>query len=139
MASPNPQPSPQPANTSDAAAAPEPVARMSEESVVAELKSLPEWSDTGGSIQRTFQFKSFVESMRFVNRVADQAELDQHHPDILVRWNKVTLTLSTHDAGGISAKDFALARKADEFGKSIGAIVRQAPAKPGAGAKRAKK
>lgn len=89
--------------------------RMSEAEVDKALQALPEWSGTGSAIHRTFQFKDFVESMKFVNAVAAAAEADQHHPDILVRWNKVTLTLSTHDAGGITAKDFALAGKADRL------------------------
>lgn len=90
--------------------------RMNEADVKQSLKSVPEWSGNGGStgsIQRTFQFKDFVESIRFVNAVAAAAEAAQHHPDILIRWNKVTLTLSTHDAGGITPLDFALAAKSD--------------------------
>jgi 4a-hydroxytetrahydrobiopterin dehydratase len=87
--------------------------RMSEAEVKEALKAVPEWSETGGAINRTYQFPGFVEAMKFVNAVAQQAESDQHHPDILVRWNKVTLSVSTHDAGGITAKDFALAAKAD--------------------------
>ena len=68
------------------------------------------------SIQRTFLFKDFVEAMKFVNVVAQEAERLQHHPDILVRWNKVTLTLSTHDAGGITEKDLSFATAADKLG-----------------------
>jgi len=73
----------------------------------------PEWSESGGKIQRTYQFEDFVRAMRFVNAVADAAEEMQHHPDILVRWNKVTLSVMTHDAGGITDKDFRLAARAD--------------------------
>lgn len=90
--------------------------RMNEADVKQSLKSVPDWSGNGGStgsIQRTYQFKDFVESMKFVNAVAAAAEASQHHPDILIRWNKVTLTLSTHDAGGITPLDFALAAKSD--------------------------
>jgi 4a-hydroxytetrahydrobiopterin dehydratase len=87
--------------------------KMSEEEIQAALAQAPEWSELNGAIQRTFQFKDFVEAMRFVNQVATAAEGDQHHPDILIRWNKVTLTLSTHDASGITEKDFALAKKVD--------------------------
>lgn len=79
----------------------------------AALKEAPEWAEVSGAIQRTFKFKDFAHAMRFVNSVAEAAEADQHHPDILIRWNLVTLTLTTHDAGGISEKDFALAKKAD--------------------------
>ncbi|MBX3387079.1 MAG: 4a-hydroxytetrahydrobiopterin dehydratase [Phycisphaeraceae bacterium] len=91
--------------------------RLTEDQIAKRLKSLQEWNLNGGEIQRTFQFKDFLESMRFVNRIADEAERVQHHPDILVRWNKVTLTLSTHDAGGITEKDFSLAAQADALAK----------------------
>jgi 4a-hydroxytetrahydrobiopterin dehydratase len=87
--------------------------KLSESEIQTALTQAPEWSELNGAIQRTFQFKDFPEAMRFVNRVADAAEADQHHPDILIRWNKVTLTLSTHDASGITDKDFALAKKID--------------------------
>lgn len=89
--------------------------KLTDKQVQTELESLPEWSGSGGTITRTYQFEDFVQSMRFVDQVAEAAETDQHHPDILIRYNKVTLTLSTHDAGGITGKDFALARKADDF------------------------
>ena len=79
--------------------------KMTTPEVVDAMKRAPEWAETGGQIHRTYQFKGFVEAMGFVNKVAEQAEKDQHHPDILIRWNKVTLTLSTHDAGGITVKD----------------------------------
>ncbi|MBX3324064.1 MAG: 4a-hydroxytetrahydrobiopterin dehydratase [Phycisphaeraceae bacterium] len=77
------------------------------------LAQLPEWSEFDGQIQRTFGFPDFVESIKFVNAVADYAQRAQHHPDILIRYNKVTLTVSTHDADGVTEKDFALARHAD--------------------------
>jgi len=89
--------------------------KLTEAEIKKSLKSIPEWSRVGEEIQRTYKFKDFVESMKFVGRVADQAEKDQHHPDILIRWNLVTLTLTTHDAGGLSEKDFGLAKKADQF------------------------
>jgi 4a-hydroxytetrahydrobiopterin dehydratase len=89
------------------------VPQLSERAIDSELAKQPEWARVGDAIQRTFFFKDFVASMAFVDRVAQAAEADAHHPDILIRYNKVTLTLSTHDAGGISHKDFALAAKAD--------------------------
>ena len=87
--------------------------KMSEAEIAAALPQVPEWSELNGAIQRTFQFKDFVEAMKFVNEVAAQAEREQHHPNILIRWNKVTLTLSTHDSGGITSKDFELAKRVD--------------------------
>ncbi|MGQ0627650.1 MAG: 4a-hydroxytetrahydrobiopterin dehydratase [Phycisphaerales bacterium] len=89
------------------------VAKLSEKEVLHALKDRPEWVEAGEAIQRTFQFKNFVDSMAFVNRVADAAEKAAHHPDILIRYAKVTMTLSTHDAGGLSRKDFDLAAKMD--------------------------
>jgi len=94
-------------------------AKLNETEIAAALKGVPEWSEVSEAIQRTYQFKDFAEAMRFVSRVADQAEQDQHHPDILIRYNKVTLTLSTHDAGGLTEKDFALAGKIDA---AVGAL-----------------
>ena len=89
--------------------------RLTEQQVGDRLEALAEWSEINGAIQRTYAFRDFVESMKFVNRVAELAEAKQHHPDILVRYNKVTLTLSTHDAGGITDKDFDFARDGDAF------------------------
>jgi 4a-hydroxytetrahydrobiopterin dehydratase len=86
---------------------------MTDEQIQTELKSRSEWSEMNGSIQRTYQFKDFAGSIEFVKKVADFAEAADHHPDILIRYNKVTLTLSTHDAGGVTEKDFALAAQAD--------------------------
>lgn len=87
--------------------------KLSEKDLKSRLESLPEWSDVSGSIQKTYQFDDFIAAMRFVNGVADHAEKAQHHPDILVRWNKVTITLNTHDAGGVTAKDFQSAAAYD--------------------------
>jgi len=87
--------------------------KLTETQIQESLKGLGEWSEASGAIQRTFQFADFVEAMRFVNQVADEAEAQQHHPDILIRYNRVMLTLSTHDAGGITGKDFALAEFAE--------------------------
>lgn len=96
------------------------IKKLTEPQVQSALKDVPEWSEVSEAIQRTYQFASFTESMAFVNRVAEAAEADQHHPDILIRYNKVTLTLSTHDAGGISKKDFALAKKIDAMAPKAG-------------------
>jgi len=82
----------------------------------AALRAVPAWRRAGKAIRRTYAFKDFVVAMRFVNRAAKLAEAAWHHPDIDIRWNKVTLTLTTHDAGGLTRKDFALARKFDRLG-----------------------
>jgi 4a-hydroxytetrahydrobiopterin dehydratase len=73
------------------------------------LTSLPDWQLTGGALTRSFAFTDFGEAMSFVNSVAALAERAGHHPDIDIRYNEVKLALSTHDAGGITEKDFSLA------------------------------
>jgi 4a-hydroxytetrahydrobiopterin dehydratase len=78
------------------------------------LAALPDWKLNGAEISRTFQFKDFSGAMKFVNAVAEIAEAAQHHPDIDIRWNKVRLALTTHDAGGLTKMDFALAKKLDD-------------------------
>ena len=77
------------------------------------LQTLNGWSRSGKEIKRTFEMKDFVHAMGFVNSVALLAEKANHHPDIDIRWNKVILTLSTHSAGGLTEKDFALAGAID--------------------------
>ncbi len=87
--------------------------KLNEDQIAEELKVHCEWVEMNGQIQRTFQFEDFAESIGFVNKIAQYAEQVQHHPDILVRYNKITLSVSTHDAGGITHKDFELASHAD--------------------------
>ena len=89
--------------------------KMSEEQIEAGLEAHPDWSQLSGQISRTFTFDDFVCSMAFVNKVAEYAERAQHHPDILIRYNKVTLTVSTHDANGITHKDFDLAQATEKM------------------------
>ena len=74
------------------------------------LTETPRWALSGKEIARTFSFDDFDGSMAFVNRVAEAAEAADHHPDIDIRWNRVTLTLSTHSEGGLTSKDLDLAR-----------------------------
>lgn len=87
--------------------------KMTPAQIKAALAEVPDWSEVGETIQRTYQFADFAAAMKFVDRVAEAAEAQQHHPDILIRYNKVTLTLATHDAGGITEKDFRLSKSAD--------------------------
>lgn len=76
------------------------------------LKGIKKWKLVGNKIERNFIFKNFQQAMKFVNRVADLAEREEHHPDILVySWNKVKLVIYTHSIGGLSENDFALAAK----------------------------
>lgn len=89
------------------------MAKLTPKEIKAALASTPDWSRKGGNIVRTFQFKDFPAAIKFVDKIARLAEKAWHHPDIDIRWNKVTLTLTTHDQGGLTEKDFALARQFD--------------------------
>ena len=70
-----------------------------------------DWTRQGPAITTTVVRKDFAAAMVFVNQVAELAEARNHHPDIAISWNKVTLTLSTHSEGGVTAKDFSMARQ----------------------------
>ena len=91
------------------------MAKLTPHQIKAALPSLPKWRKKGSAITRTFQFRDFMAAMKFVNAVARAAEKAQHHPDIDIRWNKVKLLLTTHDAGGLTEKDFALAGICDRL------------------------
>ncbi len=74
------------------------------------LRSLPGWSSDGKALHRTYRFADFPSAVQFVNRLVAPAEALNHHPDITLSYNKVALSLTTHDAGGLTRKDLALAR-----------------------------
>lgn len=81
--------------------------------IKAALRKAAQWQKQSAAISRTYVFKDFPAAIAFVSQVAELAENAGHHPDIDIRWNKVTLTLTTHDAGGLTEKDFALAKQFD--------------------------
>ena len=89
------------------------MSRLDESGVGAALRQTPGWERSGAEIKRSYRFGDFREALAFVNRVGDLAEQAGHHPDIDIRYNTVTLALTTHDAGGLTAKDFELARAID--------------------------
>lgn len=78
------------------------------------LNNLPAWKIESGELVRVFEFEDFRAAMRFVNQVAELAEAAGHHPDIDIRYNRVRLALVSHDAGGLTSKDFQLAAQADK-------------------------
>lgn len=78
-------------------------------------KKVPEWEIDGDNISRTFEFDEFMEAIDFVNSVAEIAEEAQHHPDIDIRFNTVTLVLTTHDLGGLTKSDFDVAARIDNL------------------------
>ena len=92
------------------------MAPLSEKDIQTRLVAVPDWQIESGELVRTFLFKDFRASLAFVNRVGEAAESAGHHPDIDIRYNKVRLALVTHDAGGITQKDFDLAGAADKLG-----------------------
>ena len=79
------------------------------------LKKCPEWEIEKKSIVRTIEFEEFTEAIDFINDLAEIAEDAQHHPDIDIRFTKVTLTLTTHDAGGVTESDIELAHRIDNL------------------------
>lgn len=83
--------------------------------VTEKLAAMPLWNLAGKDIERTIIFEDFPAAIAFVNRVAEAAEKANHHPDIDVRWNKVRLALSSHDAGGLTNRDFNLAGLIDSL------------------------
>jgi 4a-hydroxytetrahydrobiopterin dehydratase len=85
------------------------------EQLDAALAGLDGWNLEDGEIRKQFQFPDFVAALAFVNRVGAVAEVEQHHPDIDIRYNKVRLSLVTHDAGGVTNKDIVMARRIDSL------------------------
>ena len=88
---------------------------LSSQEIQSRLVIIPDWQLESGELVRAFLFKDFRASLAFVNNVGDLAENAGHHPDIDIRYNKVRLALVTHDAGGITQKDFDLAAAADKI------------------------
>ncbi len=86
------------------------MAPLNDAEIKGRLGQLAGWNKEGNEIEKMYQFANFVEAIAFVQRVADLAEEARHHPDITINYNKVTLSLSTHDEGGVTDKDFEAAR-----------------------------
>ena len=96
------------------------MAKLTEAELAKELATLPGWSVKDGMIRKTFAHPSFPEAIVFVNAVAHLAEVANHHPDVDIRYSNITLSLVTHDQGGITAKDVALARAVEEARRKAG-------------------
>ncbi|MDI3298895.1 MAG: 4a-hydroxytetrahydrobiopterin dehydratase [Bacillota bacterium] len=92
------------------------MAVLSEEEVRRRLGALPGWEWADGAIRRRYRFPDFVGAMGFVQQVALVAEKADHHPDFLIRYGEVTLTLATHSEGGVTEKDLELAGRIDRLG-----------------------
>jgi 4a-hydroxytetrahydrobiopterin dehydratase len=89
--------------------------KLERQQVAEALQKLGQWTLQGNQIERLLTFENFVDAMIFVNKVAEIAEEEQHHPDIRIVYNRVTLALTTHDAGGLTQKDFQMARRIDSL------------------------
>ncbi len=83
---------------------------LTEEEIQEQAQRLEDWTVEGKKLQRTFKFKDFVEAIAFINKIVEPAEAAAHHPDLEISYNKVNVTLTTHDAGGLTSKDFDLAQ-----------------------------
>lgn len=84
---------------------------LDDEEVTRQLGQLSDWNRSGDQISADFTFDDFGAAMVFVNRVAEMAEENNHHPDIDIRWNKVHLVLTSHDVGGLTQRDIELATR----------------------------
>ena len=85
--------------------------RLTEASIAAKLKRVRGWKRAADSIERTWRFDTFLEAVGFMNRVFTLAEEADHHPDLLNSWTKVRVRFTTHDAGGLTDRDFQMAAK----------------------------
>lgn len=88
---------------------------LSKNEIQENLKKHPGWSYSEGAIHKKFTFKSFMPGVEFVNRIAAAAEKAQHHPDITITYDVISISLSTHSEGGVTAKDFSLAAEIDSL------------------------
>ncbi|MFC9434088.1 4a-hydroxytetrahydrobiopterin dehydratase [Nocardia sp. NPDC057030] len=84
------------------------------------LTELPDWTRDGDVLTRTVQAPAFLAGIELVRQVAEAAEAANHHPDIDIRWRKVSFALSTHDSGGLTALDVELARTIDRLAAQLG-------------------
>jgi 4a-hydroxytetrahydrobiopterin dehydratase len=90
---------------------------LAETEIKQALTGLKGWIHNGSAIQRVFEFPDFKAAMQFVNKVADAAEQANHHPDIDIRYNKVTMALVSHDAGGVTQKDVQMAERINQVAR----------------------
>ena len=94
--------------------------KLTDEQVTAGLEALPDWDREGDEIVRTFELATFLDGIAFVDRVAVLAEAADHHPDLDIRYRRVRVALTTHDAGGLSQLDLDLAAQVDQSATGAG-------------------
>jgi 4a-hydroxytetrahydrobiopterin dehydratase len=85
------------------------MAKLSAEQIAEKLRALSGWEYKDNAIGKVFRFKEYLHGIEFVDKIAEIAEANDHHPDITINYKRVTFTLSTHDQGGVTDKDFKLA------------------------------
>jgi 4a-hydroxytetrahydrobiopterin dehydratase len=91
------------------------MSRLTDEEAAKRARQLPGWRIEAGKLTRTFTFPDFVAAVDFVNRLTPIAEAASHHPDLQVAWGRVVVELTSHDAGGLTSKDFELAASIDRL------------------------
>ena len=91
--------------------------KLSDTVIEHELSSLTGWTRRGDAVQKTYALPTFADAIAFVHRVAAAADAMDHHPDIDIRYDKVSFTLSTHSVGGLTQLDFDLARRIEELSR----------------------
>lgn len=89
--------------------------RLRQKQIAAQLSKVKGWKLRGKQISKPYVFVDFMDGIKFLNRVAKLAEGMNHHPDIDIRYNQIRLTLTTHDEGGLTMKDFGLAGRIDRI------------------------
>jgi 4a-hydroxytetrahydrobiopterin dehydratase len=89
--------------------------KLERQQVAEGLQKLPQWTLQGDQIERELKFENFIDAMIFVNKLAELAEEEGHHPDIRIVYNRVTLALTTHDSGGITRKDLQMAERIESL------------------------
>ena len=94
--------------------------RLSDIAIQRELGALPGWARRANTLTKTYRFRTFPSAITFVTRIAEVAESMDHHPDIDIRHTRLTFTLSTHDAGGVTQNDIALAREIERLASESG-------------------
>jgi len=92
--------------------------RLSDEQIVRRMENMTDWALTGGKLHREFRFEGFVHAFGFMSSLALVAERMDHHPEWSNVYNRVTVELQTHDAGGLTEMDFELARETDKLYRS---------------------
>ena len=91
------------------------MARLSQSQIKGRLKGLDGWKYSNNFLTKTFEFKTFMAGIRFVNDIAAIAERLEHHPDIHIRWTTIKLSVQSHDEGGVTSRDFKLATEIEKF------------------------